>query len=262
MSKIAIFSFKKTLYSCVKGKVIFIMGTNSLDNLAANGIIDFDADAYVKGTPPRYSGNPRGYVGPIEDMPLMASPSYGVYPGAHLSGHPQHDAFVNHEEKHSNPGWKRALMTILVAGLAVVGGIKYKGKLVKLKDNVINFFKAKPAAPSVPFKQKVSNFFYDAKDKIVTFFKGPAKPAPAAVTTPPVVTPPVVTSPVATAAAGTTTAGTSATTTATTTTTAKKGFWTNIPKWAKYSGIGLATTLGLYSVYKALSGGREESAHE
>lgn len=242
----------------------------SLDNLAANGIIDFDAEAYVKGLPPRFIGRPERYVGLPGDMPLMAEPpSYGVYPGAHLSGHPRQDGFEPQEtEEGSNPSWKKALMTVLVAGLAVIGAVKYRGKIVEL------FNKKKAEVTSPSFKQKVSDFFSNAKTKIVEFFKGPAKPTNNPATsvtptaTPPVpqhtVTPqtPTVQNTVTPPPAPNSTTPASSQSPASATKTAKKGVWASIPNWAKYTGIGLATTLGLYSVYKAVSSGREDSAHE
>lgn len=246
----------------------------SLDNLATNGIIDFDAEAYVKGLPPRFVGSPERYVGLPGEMPLMAEPPvYGVYPGARLSGHPRRDGFEYPEiEEGGNPSWKKALATVLLSGLAVIGAIRYRGKLAK-------FFSEKKAEVTSPsFKQKVSDFFKNAKTKVVDFFKGPEKPAKAPVA--PATQP--VTSPATTPVQHTTTTPAPAvqnnTVTsapapnpalsspgqapANTTNPAKKGILGGIPKWAKYTGIGLATTLGLYSVYKALSSGREEASQE
>lgn len=234
----------------------------SLDNLATNGIIDFDAEAYVKGLPPRFIGRPERYVGLPGEMPLMAEPpAYGVYPGAHLSGHPGRDGFEHHEiEEGSNPSWKQALMTVLLSGLAVVGAIKYRSKIVEL------FNKKKAAVTSPSFKQKVSDFFSNAKTKIVEFFKGPSKPAnaPAAPAAPHTGTtpPPAVQNNAVAPAPAQAPPQAPAQSPANTTKPAKKGVWASIPKWAKYTGIGLATTLGLYSVYKALSGSREEAPHE
>jgi hypothetical protein len=136
------------------------MATNSLDNLAANGIIDFDADSYVKGKAPRYVGDPDGYTGLPLDRPLMAEP-YGISPGAQLSGHPARDAFVNHGDKHhGNPTWKKALAAVLIAGLAVFGGIKYK-------DKIANLFKKIKTLNVQKVKTGVVKFFTDIKSKIV-----------------------------------------------------------------------------------------------
>lgn len=50
----------------------------SLDSLAANGIIDFDANSYITGAPPRYAGrlNNNNYL-PYQ-QPLMSYDSYGM----------------------------------------------------------------------------------------------------------------------------------------------------------------------------------------
>lgn len=238
----------------------------SLDNLAANGVIDFDAEAYVKGLPPRFIGRPERYVGLPGEMPLMAEPpTYGVYPGSHLSGHPGRDGFEHHEvNEDGNPSWKKALATVLVAGLAVIGAVRYRGKIVEL------FNKKKAEVTSPSFKQKVSDFFLNAKTKIVEFFKGKPEGTKAPATTPATPVTPTVNHPATPAVQNTVTTTPPANTGGTAspqaptnaTKPAKKGVWASIPNWAKYTGIGLATTLGLYSVYKALSSGREDSAYE
>lgn len=105
------------------------MSSNSLDNLAANNIIDFDAHSYIKGEPPRYVGDPDGYVGLPFERPLPACNEYGVMPGPKLHGEPKHDAFINskHEEKPSN--WKGFLFGALVATLGAVGLYKFADKI-------------------------------------------------------------------------------------------------------------------------------------
>lgn len=105
------------------------MSSNSLDNLAANHIIDFDAHSYIKGEPPRYVGDPDGYVGLPFERPLPAANEYGVMPGHQLHGAPKHDAFVSsqHEEKPSN--WKGFLFGALVATLGAVGLYKFADKI-------------------------------------------------------------------------------------------------------------------------------------
>lgn len=105
------------------------MSSNSLDNLAANHIIDFDAHSYIKGEPPRYVGDPDGYVGLPFERPLPACNEYGVMPGPKLHGEPKHDAFISsqHEEKSSN--WKGFLFGALVATLGAVGLYKFADKI-------------------------------------------------------------------------------------------------------------------------------------
>lgn len=105
------------------------MSSNSLDNLAANHIIDFDAHSYIKGEPPRYVGDPDGYVGLPFERPLPACNEYGVMPGPQLHGAPKHDAFINskHEEKPSN--WKGFLFGALIATLGAIGLYKFADKI-------------------------------------------------------------------------------------------------------------------------------------
>lgn len=106
------------------------MSTGAYDRLAANGIIDFDADAYIKGTTPRYVGDPDGYVGLPYDRPLpVMNQPMGPYPGAHnrpqLHAQPNKDAFVTHsDKKRTNIHWKEALFGVLLAAAGVFGGIK------------------------------------------------------------------------------------------------------------------------------------------
>lgn len=123
------------------------MSSNALDNLAINGVINFDADSYVKGQPPRYVGNPNGYNGLPLDQPLMAAPqAYGVNPGTQLSGQPSKDAFINHgENEHSRPSWKALLTGVALAGLAIFTGVKCKAKLSQLFSKKTVVAKAKSA---------------------------------------------------------------------------------------------------------------------
>lgn len=113
---------------------------SALDNLAANGVINFDADAYIQGKPPRYVGEPKLYL-PFE-QPLCGCPCQCQ--GARLPQQPSHDAFINnHQEKSEGPAdWKKAATAVLIAGLVVLLGVKYKDKIVSL-------VKKKPAAAPV-----------------------------------------------------------------------------------------------------------------
>ena len=99
----------------------YFMGQYDLYNLAANDIINFDADAYVKGLPPRFVGNPAGYVGLPFEQPL---PGYGIYPGQHLAGAPARDAFVNHNKAKEPLNWKEALLGTILGGVSILGGLK------------------------------------------------------------------------------------------------------------------------------------------
>jgi len=103
----------------------------ALDNLASSGIIDFDADAYVKGTPARYVGNPDPAAGYLPfDQPLPAFPAqYG--PAPQLPAQPRQDAFVTHNKEEGLPSWKKALAVVVLGGFAVLAGVKHKDKITK-----------------------------------------------------------------------------------------------------------------------------------
>lgn len=99
--------------------------SGSLENLSSNGIVNFDADAYVNSGISRYAGNhDEGYL-PF-DKPLLATPQYfGVYPGPHLSGHPDVDAFITHGKEPFRPTWKQILAGIGGLTAATIGTIKF-----------------------------------------------------------------------------------------------------------------------------------------
>jgi len=114
---------------------------STLDHLAAHGVIDFDADAYIKGTTPRYVGNPDlGCELPLErPLPVVFN---GPYPIAYAQ--PRTDAFVHTNEakkESTNPNWKKVLAGLLIAAGLIFGAMKLKNlklkeKLGKLKENL------------------------------------------------------------------------------------------------------------------------------
>ncbi len=139
------------------------MGTNSLDNLAANNIINFDADAYVKGTTPRYAGNPDGEEHYLPfDKPLMPTPTsqYGISSGPQLHGEPSRDAFISRGEEHKSQAlpWSEILTIGSVSALAIAAGIKIKSflesKKIKKTNNkgLVETIKAKVASFPKPTK--------------------------------------------------------------------------------------------------------------
>lgn len=117
---------------------------NNLDNLAREGIIDFDASAFVLGTKPRYVGNPPYIQLPLPDMSMVDTTNLKQ---------PQKDEIIRTtpEKTSKNPTWKKVLFGIFATGLLIYGG----SKLAKFKP-VKNFFskitkffkpKTKPPAP-------------------------------------------------------------------------------------------------------------------
>lgn len=96
------------------------MGTNwinSLDMLADAGVIDYDAPAYIKGTAPRYAGCP--------DFACLTpdGPKYQKELSKDEYEKIDNKSFIN------NPGWKKALFTMLALGGIAYGGFKMKAKI-------------------------------------------------------------------------------------------------------------------------------------
>lgn len=107
----------------------------ALDNLAAGGVIDFDAPAFILDKQPRYIGNPR-----LDRLPLE---SEVLPPGIQMKKLPEIDEFSKDEGYIQNPAWKKWAFGGLV--LTVIGGItaailtKGKGfKMHKLFSKIRN----------------------------------------------------------------------------------------------------------------------------
>lgn len=145
------------------------MESNSLDRLAQAGIINFDADAFVKGTAPRYAGKPEeDSISPM-DEPIRPY-FYGINPGEHIKGEPSTDAFVQHKNKENHNGGyhrfplKETIVGGLAATLAIATGIKIK-----------NIFGKKGKKNSGKAESGIKKFFSNAKEKITSFFKSTDK---------------------------------------------------------------------------------------
>lgn len=91
---------------------------SSLDNLAANGVIDFDADAFIRGTTPRYVGGDKTYL-PFE-TPLPQSIK-GLNT-SNLKGQPDSDVFNDGKKK--LPLWKKITAGVAGTLLLAFGGFK------------------------------------------------------------------------------------------------------------------------------------------
>lgn len=112
---------------------------NNLDNLAREGIIDFDAAAFLTDTKPRFVGNP-GYT--QVPMPEMA----GI-DTSNLAPLSQDELKYKNSGKAKpvshNPLWKKILFGFISAGLIIAGGCKlFKTKpLHKLFNGIKNGIK-------------------------------------------------------------------------------------------------------------------------
>lgn len=107
------------------------MGNTSFDSLAANGIINFDADAYIRGTTPRYVGNPNMGNGLPFEQPLNAMPSFPPL-GSQLPHQPIKDEFSHEKHEKKEKDWKELLTLGVIGGTAVYAGIKYKNSIKKM----------------------------------------------------------------------------------------------------------------------------------
>lgn len=123
------------------------MGYGALDSLASNGIIDFDANAYVNGTPPRYIGAPSDGISLPGELPAYATKAQG-----NLKGEPEVDAFISNSEKKTN---NMPLSTILTGGAvaAIIVGLGIKAKSLFKGPN-----------------QNAKGFIGSIKDKVTTLF--------------------------------------------------------------------------------------------
>lgn len=87
---------------------------NTLDMLAAGGVIDFDAPAYLLDQKPRYVGHPD-----LEQLPL-SNPMY-LPEGTKLKDIPDKDLFEKSKDGSliDNPTWKK----VLFGAVAIVGTV-------------------------------------------------------------------------------------------------------------------------------------------
>ena len=103
---------------------------NNLDMLAQNGVLDYDAAAFVMDQNPRYIGRP--------SMP--PSPFLGPIPPAPAIQQPKNDEFVNNDTKHKkNPLWKKLLLGAIVTTGLVFAIVKRKDIYSSIKNFKIDF---------------------------------------------------------------------------------------------------------------------------
>ena len=111
---------------------------NDLDACAAAGVLNFDAPSYIRGTNPRYVGNPE-----------LANIT-GQIPN--IKPQPQKDEF-NTDTPYHNPSWKKLAFGIFAGGIALLGLYKFRNAKVlknlfdKIKNfptKICNMFKPKP----------------------------------------------------------------------------------------------------------------------
>lgn len=224
------------------------MSSNYLDSLAANGVIDFDADSYIKGTKPRFVGSPEGGSLPFQ-QPL--SP-VGTPHNGKLSGGPQKDAFIKRagEEEYKPFSWTGLLAGTIAASLAVFTGFKIKSMITpksKIKEDDVKspsevVDRAKETNAKTTLTEKIKSFYNTCKEKVTGFFGKSKKVVEDA----------------------TKDAAKKAKESADTVAKDKAGFISKLPTWVKRTGVGVIGILGLYGIYNVLSGNKNQSvqAHE
>lgn len=105
----------------------------ALDSLAANGVIDYDAPAYILDQPARYVGNPSMTDLPMTDISLLP-------PGTKLKDIPNIDEYENSNKKGlvQPKRWKKwAFASVLLLGAV---GIIFRKKLSALNMKNIKAF--------------------------------------------------------------------------------------------------------------------------
>lgn len=150
-----------------------LSSSSSLDTLATTGVIDFDADAYVKGVKPRYVGKPEGtqYL-PLE-QPINSPENFGINGGSHLSGHPESDAFVKNynkpeEKEHkatNNSNVVKWLTGGIIATLALYIGSKIK-KHVKANPEFLKGIRERFNNAKNNIKNRISDLTKNPEAKV------------------------------------------------------------------------------------------------
>lgn len=136
---------------------------SSLDNLVANGVLNFDADAYVRGEAPRYYGNPFGSQAMPFDQPITpypyASPYYGGGYAPVMAPQPSVDAYINRHEHSSTNSLKELLGYTFVGGLIIYGIHKLNKLGGFFKDKFDKIFTKKSSEPkkAEPVKPEGAN---------------------------------------------------------------------------------------------------------
>lgn len=117
----------------MKGYLIMTGFDNSMRSLASIGVVDFDANAYVKGTKPMYVGSPEPHMELPLDAPITSTPNFGYgygYGGGALRAQPSVDAFVSRGHHSSSVSAKGLILGGILGalGLTALTSFLTKGK--------------------------------------------------------------------------------------------------------------------------------------
>ena len=135
----------------------------ALDSLAASGVIDFDAPAFILGQPPRYAGHPNLDRLPLED------PAYMPH-GVKMKNAPSTDSYDGNKNLVQNPTWKKLLFGGVAIGGALLVGASILATMGKIKlPSSIKLPKIKMPKLFSKITNKISKFV----SKIMNLIKKP-----------------------------------------------------------------------------------------
>lgn len=136
----------------------------NLDMLAQNGVLDYDAPAFIMGQNPRYIGSPSAPPSPFVN---------GMPPAPKLQ-QPEIDEFQPEKDKKDiikNPSWKKWAFGLLAAGALIFTGFKFKSTIIPgIKKGWKKFTKALKWSSIKTFgvdkAKAVGKFFKKCRNKL------------------------------------------------------------------------------------------------
>jgi len=128
-----------------------------MDALAAGGVIDFDAPAFILDKPSRYAGSPG-----FEDIANLDNSNL-LPKGTKIKDQPKSDEYAPGSKDNRNPAWKKWLAGGAVIALAAGLGLKGLSKAGKIKLPKIRF----------PDMSKARAYIKNACSKVLNVIKKP-----------------------------------------------------------------------------------------
>lgn len=152
---------------------------SGLDMLAQNGVLDFDAPAFIMDQAPRYIGSPSGpvspYIGTLPNAPALTQPKVDEFKQEKTKLPPSNDGKDTNFVK--NPPWKKLLFGALALATLGLGIVKFKSIKNYFKtgfNNLTSKFSLKSVKSFVKNKAKaVGKFFSNCWTKVKNVFKKP-----------------------------------------------------------------------------------------
>lgn len=140
----------------MKGYLIMTGFDNSMRSLAANKILNFDANAFVMGTNPMYVGSPEPDLQLPFDAPIVSPNFRGyAYGVGSLRAQPSVDAFVSHgTHEKSSFSTKTGILGLIAGGLGLAGITAYLTRSKKDLEYIDDFDKVPTKTSEVISKVK------------------------------------------------------------------------------------------------------------